>query len=422
VISVIPGIRSLRTPPSLAAIFLLSLLAISIPAVAQSSIFSNQNSPNPNTQGNTLNAVAALSPSDAWAVGYKNDNNLNDSRTLTLHWDGTTWKTVASPNPGSIPSCQNGNTGNVLTAVAPVSTSDVWAVGFSFTCTALLKPMVLHWDGTAWKTVQTPKVRTNDNSALTSIVALASNNVYAVGYQPASNGAVLTLVEHWNGTAWNVMSSPNANNTGNVLAGISANSPTDIWAVGDQVAPGIPAKTLVEHFNGTKWSVVPSPNVLNTGDLNQNVLTSVQAVSGADITAAGFVLDSSNQRELTLIEHWDGTAWSIIPSPNQSSTAGSLNTLHGVTAVSGTDLYAAGFFADAASSGQQQTFILHFDGSAWSIIPSPTSGLAQQLNGIFALPGTTNVWSVGSFSTNGTDPETGLLIVPLTLVMFSPIG
>jgi hypothetical protein len=85
-------------------------------------------------------------------------------------------------------------------------------------------------------------------------------------------------------------------------------------------------------------------------------------------------------------------------------------------------MYAIGFFADSTSSGEQQTLVEHFDGRSWSIIPSPKKGSAQQLNGGFALPGTQNVWGVGAFSTDGTDPETGLLNVPKTLVIFSPIG
>ena len=403
------------------SVFALVLTSIPASAGAQS-IFTNQTSPSPNPHGNTLNAVAAVSANDVWAVGYKNDNNLNDSRTLVMHWNGASWQTVASPNPASTPDCQNFNTGNVLSAVSATSTDDVWAVGFSFSCSALLVPMIQHWDGTSWKAVRSPKLRTNDNSALTGVVAFAPNNVYAVGYQPASNGAVLTLVEHWDGKSWKVMSSPNANHTGNVLAGISANAPTDIWAVGDQVAPGVPVKTLAEHFDGVKWTLVPTPNVFPTGSSNQNVLTSVQAVSPKDVTAAGFVLDAGSQRLLTLIEHWDGTRWSIINSPNHGSAAGSTNLLRGITAVSATDLYAIGFFADSTSFGEQQTLVEHFDGHSWSVIPTPKKGLAQQLNGGFALPGTQNVWGVGAFSTDGTDPETGLLNVPKTLVIFSPIG
>src|SRR5438477_597558 len=110
-------------------------------------------------------------------------------------------------------------------------------VGLMFDCTSLLKPLALHWDGLKWRKVNTPALNTNDNAAFNGVIALATNNVYAVGYQPATNGAVLTLIEHWDGLSWKVVSSPNGNNTGNVLSGVSAVSPTDLWAVGDMVAP-----------------------------------------------------------------------------------------------------------------------------------------------------------------------------------------
>jgi len=398
------------------------MLALSQLSLAQTSIFSIQNSPSPDAQGNTLNAVTAVSTSDAWAVGYKHDNNLNDSRTLALHWNGSNWATVSTPNPGSTPNCRNSNTGNVLNSVAAVSSNDVWAVGFSFTCTALLRPMILHWDGSSWKAVPSPKLRTNDNSALNGVIALASDNVFAVGFQPASNGAVLTLVEHWDGTAWTVMPSPSPT-TGNVLSAVSANSATDIWAVGtrtDQATTSI--QTLVEHFDGTTWKVVPSPNPLPKSPLNQNVLTSVAATSATDVTAAGLLNDANNQRVLTLVEHWDGSKWSVISTPNQSTAAGAANAFRGVAAVSGSDVYAFGFFEDAATNGQDKTLVEHFDGTAWSIIASPTRDTSQQLNGAFVLPGTTNTWSVGASSKPGIDPETGFLQLPLTLVLFSPIG
>jgi len=55
----------------------------------------------------------------------------------------------------------------------------------------------------------------------------------------------------------------------------------------------------------------------------------------------------------------------------------------------------------------------------WSIAPSPTKGTAQHLNSAFALPGLIDLWAVEGFSVNGDDPETGLLIVAQTLVLFS---
>ena len=391
---------------------------------AQTSIFGIQKSPSRNAQGNTLNAVAALSKSDAWAVGFQNDNNINASRTLTLHWDGVRWRAIPSPNPGSPQSCRDSNTGNDLTSVTTISASNVWATGFSFTCTTIdLQPMMIHWDGQRWKVVHTPTLGTNGNSSLNGLVALAADNIYAVGYQPAANGAVLTLIEHWDGKKWSVVPSPNRSPTGNLLSAVSANSPTDIWAVGvsvDQATTSV--QTLVEHFDGTQWRVIPSPNPLPKAFLNQNVLSSVRAVSANDVTAVGLLRDAGQQRELTLVEHWNGKKWSVIPSPNQSDAPGSLNALTSVAAISATDLYAVGFFGDAGTSGQDETLAEHFDGKKWSIIASPTKGLAQQLNGAFALPGSSDVWAVGAYSVPGIDFETGFLQVPKTLVLFSGSG
>jgi len=99
-----------------------------------------------------------------------------------------------------------------------------------------------------------------------------------------------------------------------------------------------------------------------------------------------------------------------------------LNTLTGVSGFSSNDLYAVGFFDNSSTSGQPETLVEHFNGTSWSIILSPTQGLAQHLNGVFALPKTKRVWTVGAASEPGVDPETGLLQLPLTLVLFSPIG
>jgi len=398
--------------------FLLGCAMLAPVALAQDSIFNIQTSPSPSRAGNTLNAVTAISAEDAWAVGYKNSNNLNEARTLILHWDGAAWNAISSPNPGR---CKQGNYGNVLNAVSAISATDVWAVGFTFGCDAQLQPLAMHWNGQNWKVVMTP-VLPFDNNALNGVQAWAPDNVYAVGYQTASNGATQTLVEHWDGTNWTIVDSPNKNNTGNILFATSGSSPSDMWAVGAATAPNVPIKTLILHFDGVTWKLVKSPNPIGSGDLSQNVLVAVQALSSKNAIAVGFILDSNNQRELTMIQHWNGTKWKVVSSPNVDERGGSFNTLKGVTVLSSTNLYAVGFFANAGTAGQQETLVEHFDGSAWTIVDSPTKGLAQQLNGVFGLAGTSEVWSVGAWARNGTDPEDGFLIIPRSLVLFSPIG
>ena len=383
-------------------------------------------SPNPNPIADTINGLGILSPTDAWAVGFQNSDNLNGSRSLALHWSGGRWNVTSTPNPG-VPGCATSNFGNVLNAVAPVAANDVWAVGFTFNCrTAILRPLVLHWNGSGWSVVATPALRTNDNAALNGIYALATDNIWAVGYHPAPNGAVLPLIEHWNGRRWTQFPEslvPRLASGGNPLNSVSATSPQDIWAVGDAVTPSNdprdpnqPVKTFVLHFDGRRWSIIPSPNPLPTGVLNQNVLNSVVAVAPNDVTAVGYILDFNTQRVLTLIEHWNGSSFQVVASPNPSSSANTFNALKSVTARAANDLYAVGSFANGSTNGNDRTLIEHFDGGTWSLLPAPTRGVAQQLNGVASMA-RGPVWAGGAFSVNGTNPEGNRLIVPRTLTI-----
>src|SRR6266516_976071 len=229
---------------SVGAFFIL----VALPAHAAST-FRKVATPNPSSSGNELSDVAAISSTDVWAVGTDEGDNTIPSKTLAEHWNGTAWSVVATPNPGSNPSCA-GNNGNVLHAVSAVSTSDVWAVGTFWSC-SLFKTMALHWNGTVWSVVSTPNPGANNYNELYDVVAVASNDVWAVGYYYAGQGeAARTLTEHWNGSKWSVVSSPNVGTTSTISA-ITSVSPGELWAVGytysmksDRTTP------LVLHYTG----------------------------------------------------------------------------------------------------------------------------------------------------------------------------
>src|SRR5438105_2580351 len=79
------------------------------------------NTPNLGPGNNIFSGAAFTSSTDVWAVGSYYSSLAAANQTLVERWDGTTWNPVASPNAGT------GN--NRLTAVAALSPSDVWAVG-----------------------------------------------------------------------------------------------------------------------------------------------------------------------------------------------------------------------------------------------------------------------------------------------------
>jgi hypothetical protein len=91
-----------------------------------------------------LHAITAVSGSDLWAVGEMDENGSPGTpvHTLTLHWDGTGWEEVASPD-------RPGGDLDRLFAVAASSSSDVWTVGSSVR-EQRTRGIRLHWDGSAW--------------------------------------------------------------------------------------------------------------------------------------------------------------------------------------------------------------------------------------------------------------------------------
>src|SRR5207253_7358653 len=161
-----------------------------------------------------------------------------------------------------------------------------------------------------WEVVASPNAGRQSNS-LSSVAAVADNDVWAVGWAfKAQLNAYRTVTEHWNGTRWSVVRSPNATNGYNLLNGVAVVAANDVWTVG-QAANGNTYKTLVEHWNGAAWSIVPSPNVVGSS----SALTALSVVSANNIWAVGYSTDSNFiNRSLTM--HWNGAAWRIVPSPS----------------------------------------------------------------------------------------------------------
>lgn len=336
-------------------------------------------SPNPNGPGN-LNAVAAVSAHDIWAVGGFHNQTTGAQQTLIEHWNGTRWQIVASPNPSS--------TYNVLNAVVAVSARDVWAVGYSASASGVsTQTLTEHWNGTRWSVVRSPSPASQNNE-LSSVAAVSAHDIWAVGFISilTSDQTLLdqTLIEHWNGTRWSVVKSISPGSGSAHLARVATISAHDVWAVGDS---NTFARTLIEHWNGTRWSVVKSPNPGAGGSLS-----GVAALSARDVWAAGSYTSTSGVT-LTLVEHWNGTDWQVVKSAN----TGTSTNFWAVAAVSAHDVWAVG--NDFSSVGMQ-TLTEHWNGKQWRIVKSPSPGsFLTQLEGVAAVS-SGNVWAVGHADVN----------------------
>jgi hypothetical protein len=340
-------------------------------------------SPNPGSADNNFNSVVALSAGDVWAVGNLWKSSTGSSRTLTAHWNGTSWRTASSPNVGS--------SDNYLFSVTDVSASNIWAVGNYHNSSAnTYQTLIEQWNGRKWSVVSSPNI--DHFNTLNSVIAISSNNIWAVGNSSsAPNATHHTLILHYDGSSWRVVSSPNNGSASSQLGGMTAVSANNVWAVGsygDSKTGN--TQTLTEQWNGSTWRIVKSQNVQATN----NGLSSVTATTAQDIWAVGSTFDFASDSGQTLIEHYNGSTWRIIKSLN----SGNDNHLLGVTAISSKVVWAVGVFFNGSGG---KTLIEQWNGSTWRIVSSPNPHAAfNLLAGVAHDPSSSQVWAVGATGTN----------------------
>ena len=246
------------------------------------------------------------------AVGdYQDDSN--GYMTLVEHWDGGAWTLVTSPDEGA-PSASN-----TLNGVSCASAGSCMAVG-SFNSQGLAE----HWDGRRWSLVALPfEGPGSGEDVLNSVDCTSPRACVAVGYFDNSSGHSETLVESWDGKKWSIVASPNkglaseygsfTGATHDLLNGVHCSSPTSCAAVGVYVDANGDERSLAEQWDGKKWSVLPSPD--KGGASGTNVLDAVSCATSRSCIAVGNFLGGSGGSR-TLAESWDGTKWALVPSPD----------------------------------------------------------------------------------------------------------
>jgi S-layer homology domain len=322
----------------------------------------------------TLNEVAAISSSDVWAVGSYDSMPAN--RTLTVHWDGAEWSMVPSPNVG--PGDHD------LHGLAVISSNDVWAVGNKY---GSVQALIMHWDGLEWSVVPGPDLGTY-NTNLNAVAAASSNDVWAVGSKDLNSGPAQPLIMHWDGTEWSVVPGPNVGAGASFLYDVTVVSSSDVWAVGSYFPElAFASRTLIMHWDGSTWAVVPSPNVSNA----ENRLNAVAALASNDVWAVGNYIRNDAIRQ-TLTMHWDGNAWTVVPSPDIHG-----GWLNDVAVVSASEAWAVGFYGSLPAD---RTLIMHWDGAEWNVVPSPNVSTLNNLYGVAAVS-STDAWAVGVHNLSG---------------------
>ncbi|WP_130345640.1 hypothetical protein [Herbihabitans rhizosphaerae] len=322
-------------------------LSAMAPASAGETEFTRVPSPNPSDTTNTLAGVYAAAPDAVWMVG---DTGYTDA--LIERWNGRVIEVVpAAPTPGRSAS---------LRAVDGTGRDDVWAVGSAAADTSGIgtDTLVQHWNGTAWSRVPSPNLGADrDATRLFDVEAIARDNVWAIGGHTAADTTTSTpVVIHWDGTEWRVV--PTGCRSAHSIA---ARTATDIWIAG---------RTMC-HFDGSTWTVHDLGMV---GPTRIPSLTDIAMVGPAGAIAVGLYTAPCPPRACygSEVATWDGTRW-------QSTIASNEERLVSVHPLSPNDIWAVG-----------STGVRHYDGSTWTTVAG-TGGA----NGDITVDQTGTVWAVG---------------------------
>ena len=361
-------------PPSAAVIrvFFAAVLAVALMAAAAAPTARAAIPATTQPVPGKLLGVAGTSAADIWAVGTTPATTL-PGRTLTEHWNGVGWRVVPSLSPGT-----GKGRDSVLSGVAAVTRTDVWAVGSYSSGPDALNPttfgLIEHWNGKRWTRVPCPCSHSLDGvPALAGIAAVSRSDIWAVG-----SGVGRPLIVHWNGKKWRRQFLPG--NAENELTAVSATSARNAWAVGIDVAND---HALTAHWNGKTWSYVRNPNPAHF-----NVLRGVAAISRTDAWAVG-----QNSVKEVKIERWNGSMWSLVPDPH--ITGELLSVFNAITAAPHGGLWAVG--KKTISNGFQfdKTLTAHWTGTRWIAVPDPDLGSTDSiLYGVYASS-KHSAWAVG---------------------------
>jgi hypothetical protein len=253
-------------------------------------------------RGGALTSIAATAPDDVWAVGADGSGNA-----VALHWDGTAWAMVPTPQRGEF-----------LSDVAAVASDDVWAVGgwSGGRRKGSSRPFTMHWDGQRWRVVEVGGEIGSTPADLAAVDGRAADDVWAVGENtddPYTSFGFLDVVLHWDGQTWSQVASPLADEMGSgpVAEAVSVAPDSEVWTLNYDYSGNGPDFV---HWSGRNRRVakVNAPGFLDdpNGDI-EAWLDNVAAVSRKSVWAVGDWETSGSRRYVDhpLVAWWNGRSW-----------------------------------------------------------------------------------------------------------------
>jgi hypothetical protein len=208
------------------------------------------------------------------------------------------------------------------------------------------------WDGNVWTIQATLNPARFDYGLFNSVSCSSATFCMAVGDAYASPDDYQTLSEAWDGTSWTIEPTPT---TGGHLDGVSCTSPTNCIAVGESSAGDV-----AEQWDGTAWTVMTLP-VLALADLGGISCTQATSCMAVGIQWATIGCCSYTR---TLAEYWDGSTWATERTPSLDKLA-RYDSFDAVSCTQTSFCVAAGTY-DTAGAEVQYAFSAAWNGTTWT--------------------------------------------------------
>jgi hypothetical protein len=367
------------------------LLSAAASASAATSKWVIQTPPNPPGGYTQLNAVSCTSGTSCIAVGQ------DSSSAVVEGWTGGKWKLQSVPSP-------SGGSASDFNTVTCISASDCEAIGNYGAKNGDNDLLAEVWNGSAWAVQPTPPNPSGTDAELGSygagIACTSATSCIFVGSYHTSAGSAnddfLTLAESWNGTKWTVLTTPNpSGTTQGSFSGVSCTSATSCIAVGSyDTKSDIHDKALAEYWNGSTWAMQSMPSVVISGATTNTNVDGVSCTSASSCMAAGYY-DTTGTQEGPIAEYWNGSTWtvSLLPAPSTAF----FTALLGISCTSASSCTAAGSWAP--NTKPNESLIESWNGSKWSVVttPNPKGSAGTEFLGI-SCPSVCT--AVGEYSKN----------------------
>jgi hypothetical protein len=308
------------------------------------------------------------------------------------------WHLVAAPPaPGPV--------NNILTNVDVVSSKDAWFTGPSYPYaerTGSEDPpeiMMFHWNGKAVGSVPSPAADFAPDLA-TDVGFDLTLDSPADGWLGAGStigGSPALRLHDGRWTPMPTAPAPSLAPDGSsaiIMSDAASISASNAWAVGgygsSRVGEGISETAMIEHWDGTQWTVAATPPPPDP----DSQLLALTAVSPSDIWAIGWQGGNSYTDTIPLVEHFDGTAWHLVAAP----APGGSGTSAYPEAISGTgpdDIWMAGTVSPNGDGGigtGSTSFVEHWNGASWSLSTTSLPAGAIGPNSLYAAS-PTDVWA-----------------------------